>query len=161
MKTLLLLRHAKSSWKDDALPDHDRPLNGRGRRDAPRVGRHLLEEGLVPDVVVASTAERARRTAEAVAEVSGFAGGVRLEAALYAATPGAILGVVRALPDEVRTALLVGHNPGLEALASALAGRQEILPTAALARFEIAAERWQDAGPPARLVSVWRPRDPE
>ena len=74
MKTLLILRHAKSSWQNNDLSDHDRPLNPRGQRDAPDVGKRLRNEGLIPDAVLSSTAKRARQTAEAVAEESGSAG---------------------------------------------------------------------------------------
>ena len=161
MKTLLLLRHAKSSWKDAELRDHERPLNGRGKRDAPQVGRLLAEQGLVPDLIASSTARRARKTAEKVAEASGYVGALDAAAALYLATPQAIAQVIRLLPDEAGRVLLVGHNPGLEELLAELTGRHERLPTAALAHLELDIERWQDLTPQtrARLVQLQRPKE--
>jgi phosphohistidine phosphatase len=161
MKTLLLLRHAKSSWKDAGIRDHDRPLNGRGRRDAPRIGRLLAEHGLVPDLIISSTARRARKTAEKVAEASGYVGALDAAAALYLAAPPAITQVIRLLPDEAGRVLLVGHNPGLEELLAALIGQYERLPTAALAHVELEFDRWQDFAPPvaARLARLWRPKE--
>ena len=83
MKTLLLLRHAKSSWKESSLTDHDRPLNDRGQRDAARMGQLLTDEDLLPDLILLSTATRARTTAELVAASSGFDGEIRLDGELY------------------------------------------------------------------------------
>ena len=91
MKTLLLLRHAKSSWKDESLTDHDRPLNKRGKKTAPLMGHLLREKNLVPDLVVSSTAVRARSTAEAAAEACGYPGEITLTDELYLATAGEIL----------------------------------------------------------------------
>ena len=87
MKTQLVLRHAKSSWNDPALDDHERPLNKRGRRDAPRMGELVREYGLIPDVVISSDAVRARLTAEAVAEAARYAGEILLDPHLYMACP--------------------------------------------------------------------------
>ena len=130
MKTLLILRHAKSSWKHPGLADHDRPLNRRGNRDAPRVGLLLRRQGLTPDLIISSTAERARSTAAQVADRSGYGGPVELNRQLYLAEPEAIVDVVRTLGSEASRVLVVGHNPGLEALVAGLAGRAEVLPTA-------------------------------
>ena len=89
MKTLLILRHAKSDWETPDVADHDRPLNGRGKRDAPRMGRLLRDENLVPDLIISSTAKRARKTAKLVAEASGYEGEIRLAETLYLAGPEA------------------------------------------------------------------------
>ncbi|HUG92316.1 MAG TPA: histidine phosphatase family protein [Planctomycetaceae bacterium] len=159
MKTLLLLRHAKSSWKDSALADHDRPLNQRGKRDAPRVGRLLAELGLVPDLIVSSTARRARKTAEKVAEESGYVGAIDAVAALYPGEPQAIARAIRSRPEDAARLLVVGHNPGLEDFLAAVIGCFERLPTAALAHVELEIDRWQDFTPAAggRLVRLWTP----
>src|SRR5688572_5475639 len=115
MKTLLVLRHAKSSWKETALDDHERPLNKRGRRDGPRMGKLIREHGLTPDVIISSDAVRARLTAEAVAAAAGYSREIRLEEALYAASPADILAVLRtATTTTAGTVMIVGHNPGLE-----------------------------------------------
>jgi len=95
MKTLLVLRHAKSSWDDSALDDHERPLNQRGRRDAPRMGKLMREYGLIPDVVLSSDAVRARLTADAVAEAASFTGEIRLDSHLYLAGPADILSLLQ------------------------------------------------------------------
>jgi phosphohistidine phosphatase len=161
MKTLLLLRHAKSGWKDSGLPDHERPLNSRGKRDAPRIGRLLAEQGLVPDLIVSSPARRARKTAERVSEASGYVGAIDAAAELYPGGLPAIARTIRALPDASSRALLVGHNPGLEAFLAELTGRDERLPTAALAHIELSIDRWEEFDPGAggQLVHLWRPKE--
>jgi phosphohistidine phosphatase len=118
MKTLLVLRHAKSSWNDPALDDHERPLNKRGRRDAPRMGELLREHGLIPDVVISSDAVRARLTAEAVAGAAGYAGAIVLDPRLYLAGPADILSLLQRVRGKAETVMIVGHNPGLESWSS-------------------------------------------
>jgi phosphohistidine phosphatase len=152
MKTLLLLRHAKSSWDDPAKRDFDRPLAPRGERDAPRVGRALRESGVNVDLVVASPAARARRTAELVSAAAKLTAPLRFEEAIYEAPMSAIVAVVRGLPDDVETALMVGHNPGYEDLIGALVGGATSnarirMPTGALACIDLDVARWRDAAP--------------
>jgi phosphohistidine phosphatase len=162
MKTLLVLRHAKSSRDDPALDDRDRPLNARGERDAPRMGRLVRDEQLSPDFVVSSDAIRARQTAEAMAEAAGYSGTILLEHRLYAAEAAVILAVLREVIDpDVGTVMIVGHNPGLEDLVSVLTGVREDLPTAALAELALPIDRWSDIGfrTHGTLVRVWRPKD--
>ena len=161
MKTLLILRHAKSSWKHAGLADHDRPLNRRGSRDAPRVGLLLRRQRLTPDLIVSSTAERARSTAAQVADGSGCGGPLELDRQLYLAEPEAVVDVVRGLGGEASRVLVVGHNPGLEELVARLTGRAEVLPTAALAQIELPLAEWADLRPftRGRLAGLWRPRD--
>lgn len=164
MKTLLVLRHAKSSWNDGALADHDRPLNERGERDAPRMGNLLRQQRLTPDVIISSDAVRARMTAEAVAEAARYAGEIRLEPLLYGAAPDDILVVLRAAPDSnAATVMIVGHNPGLEALVGQLTGERQDLPTAALAQIDLPIDRWRDLDESTRgtLVDLWRPKELE
>jgi phosphohistidine phosphatase len=163
MKLLSILRHAKSSWKDSSLEDHDRPLSKRGLRDAPRMGALIRERGLVPDTVLSSTARRARDTALAVATEAGFPDEVRFSRRLYGADPDTYLESLRALPDTTAHVLVVGHNPGLEALLATLVGESHTLPTAALAVVELPVESWSELGPPplGRLQGLWRPRELE
>ena len=132
MKTLLVLRHAKSSWDDPALGDHERPLNKRGRRDAPRMGELVREHGLIPDVVISSDAVRARLTAEAVVEAARYAGEILVDHHLYMASPADILSRLRTVREKAETVMIVGHNPGLEELVAQLTGERPDLPTAAL-----------------------------
>jgi phosphohistidine phosphatase len=162
MKTLLLLRHGKSSWKYESLPDHERPLSRRGIRDAPRMGRLLAERDLCPDHVVSSTAVRAQTTARLAAEAAGYEGAVDLRDELYMSGPEAYLDVLRALPSEAERVLIVGHNPDLEELLHRLTGADEGLPTAALARVSARIQGWKELGRErGELVSLWRPRDPQ
>jgi phosphohistidine phosphatase len=161
MKLISLLRHAKSSWKDADLPDHDRPLNRRGEKDAPRMGRFMKEQGLVPGLILSSTAKRARETALRVTEACGYTGEVRLLSELYLAEPDAYLAVLRTLPEAVVHAMLVGHNPGIEQLLERLVGQAHTLPTAALAVVELSIDRWEGAGPPplGELRGLWLPKE--
>jgi len=138
MKTLLLLRHAKSNWDDEALADYDRPLNERGRHDAPRIGRHLARLDLVPDLIVASGARRAEATAKRVAIAAGYPGDIRYTDELYLADPETFLEIARETDDVVARLMLVGHNPGIEELVTALTGHDERMPTAAVACFRLA-----------------------
>jgi len=159
MKTLLLMRHAKSSWDTPGLSDQARPLNKRGQRDAPRMGRLLREKGLVPDCILSSTAMRARQTAEAVAEAVGFEGDICFRDELYGAEPEDYVRALGAVSDSCSSALVIGHNPGLEQLLGAITGQMEAIPTAAIARLRLPIEKWSDLGldATAELVQVWRP----
>jgi len=161
LKELLILRHAKSSWRHAGLDDRDRPLNKRGMRDAPRMGRFLAAEGLVPERIVASPARRARQTAQRLAEACGCAGALTWSDRLYQADPDTILDVLADLPDGPTRVLVIAHNPGLEDLLEQLIGRPEILPTAALAHVEIDIEHWTDlrSETGGRLLGIWRPKE--
>jgi phosphohistidine phosphatase len=166
VKRLYLLRHAKSSWKDTSLPDHDRPLNGRGRRAAKAIARYMQEHGIEPELVLCSTARRARETLD---RIEPAAGTVHLEPDLYAASAHALLARFRGVPDTVESVLLIGHNPGLQDLALDLArpgpAADELAaqyPTAALATLAFESSSWRnlDRGT-AELVELVRPRDLE
>ena len=162
MKTLLILRHAKSSWGDPSLADHERPLNARGKRDAPRMGRLARDERLGPDLIISSDAVRARLTAEAMAEAIGYRRQILLDARLYHASPAEILAALRrAVQDDVSTVMIVGHNPGLEELMAQLTGDREPIPTAALAQIALPIQRWADLHPSTRgaCVGLWRPKE--
>ena len=161
MKTLLILRHAKSSWKNNALSDHDRPLNPRGQGDAPEVGKRLRNEDLIPDAILSSTAKRARQTAEAVAQESGCAVELQLSEELYEGGPEAYLEAIRNLPSSVDCALVVGHNPDLEELVEILAGESVRLPTAALAHLQLYIQGWHGLNDEeqGKLINLWTPRE--
>jgi phosphohistidine phosphatase len=166
MKTLLILRHAKSSWKDDTLPDQDRPLNKRGKAEAPRMGRLLRDQDLVPDLILSSDARRARATAEMVAEESRFEGEITFLRELYAAEPEAYLDALATMGGDAACVMVVGHNPGLEELLQELTGEYLPLPTAALAQVNLPLSRWSDintdleaAGIQGKLVNLWSPKD--
>jgi phosphohistidine phosphatase len=158
----MLLRHAKSSWKKQDAPDHDRALNKRGKKTAPLMGRLLGSENLVPDLILSSTARRARETAEAVAEAAAYEGPIELLETLYMATAGKLLGEAQSrTPDTVERLLLVAHNPGMEDLVEILTGTRERFPTAALAVFEVDIDQWKklELGVPSRVVRIYRPKE--
>ena len=161
MKTLLVLRHAKSSWKQPELSDHDRPLNKRGQRDAPRVGQFLQSNRLVPDLILSSTAVRARSTADEVADGCGEAPSVTLEPRLYLADPDAIIDVVQSHGGDAQRVLVVAHNPGCAELVMKLTGRSEEFPTAALAHIDLPIAAWSDLGgsTQGKLSAIWRPKE--
>jgi phosphohistidine phosphatase len=169
-RRLVLLRHAKSDWPD--VPDRDRPLAKRGRRDAPRIGRWLRDRGYLPDVVVCSDARRARQTWKLVAPELDGSPDVRFEPRAYAASALNLLYLVQELPSRYWSALLIGHNPGLEELAASLTGprpaggptgdepKQGIrLATAGVAVVEFAGD-WPGLAPgQARLLDTVVPAD--
>jgi len=161
MKTLYVMRHAKSSWKDASLADHDRPLNKRGRRAAPRMGAYLAGLGDLPERIVSSTAVRARATAEAVRAALGEGVGLREDDRLYLAGVRDILGIVSETEDSVGRLMVVGHNPGLESLVESLAGEFVRMPTCAVAVIDLGEVRWRALGPGTRgtLRAVYCPRE--
>ena len=177
-RELVLLRHAKSAWPD--LPDHERPLAGRGRRDAPVMGRWLRAAGHVPDRVLCSTARRTRETWQLAQPELGTAPPVSFEDRVYEASAAELLDLARAAPSKVKTLLIVGHAPGIPELALMLAGAATTadlgggsgavpeaavdrmrakFPTAAVAVLELTGP-WDELGPgAARLTSFVTPRD--
>ncbi|MCE7939519.1 MAG: histidine phosphatase family protein, partial [Chloroflexi bacterium CFX6] len=159
MRTLLVMRHAKSDQHVAGVADHDRPLNARGLATAPRMGAWMAEHGLTPDVILSSTAARARHTAERVAAACGFAGDVVAERGLYDTSPDAYLETVRRLAGDAGTVLLVGHNPTVEALVERLTGSAVAMPTAALAQVDLDLGAGADLRPSSRgrLAGPWRP----
>jgi phosphohistidine phosphatase len=142
MKTLLLLRHAKSSWKDTDARDFDRPLNQRGLKAAPSVGRLMKKRKLEPDLVLSSPAERARQTTQLVLESAKLKPEVRHDERIYEATGARLFEIVAQIDDDANLAMLVGHNPGLEELLATLTGEAHTLQTAALACIELEIEKW-------------------
>jgi phosphohistidine phosphatase len=160
MKTLLIMRHAKSSWEDESQPDHERPLNDRGIRDAPRMGEYMRKKGFVADAILTSSARRARRTAEAVAEAMERRDRIEVIDALYLADPLVYLAALRHLPEEARVVVVVGHNPGVSEWATKLTHRQIELPTAAVACITLPIDDWSSisGGTPGMLLDLWRPK---
>jgi phosphohistidine phosphatase len=163
MKRVYLLRHAKSSWKYPKLADHDRPLAGRGKQAAKRIAKHMRAQELEPELVLCSTARRARETLERIEPAIGRAP-VRVESELYGASAHDLLARLHRLPDDVGSVLVIGHNPGMHELALELAGPAPELrgkfPTAALATLAFHGSGWGELGPDAtELVELTRPRD--
>lgn len=169
MKTLLLLRHAKSNWDDSGTRDIDRVLTPRGRQAAARMGQLIAERRLIPDLIVCSSARRARETYDLLLPAFDHVPDSRIDAQLYMAEPQTLLDLTRALPDDVETALLIGHNPGFERFAGRLTGSAAgdglrrmaaKFPTAALAVLRFDHPHWQDVAPGAgRLEDFVAPRE--
>jgi phosphohistidine phosphatase len=170
-RRLVLLRHAKSAWPED-VADHDRPLAGRGRRDAPAVGRWLRESGYVPDLVLCSTARRARETWQLAEEKLGSKPRTTLERRVYGAGPSELLDLARQTPADVRTLMIVGHEPTMRDLTLELAGTEpgedggralervrDKFPTAAIAVLDFRGD-WAGLAPgQARLEEFAVPSD--
>lgn len=158
MRTLLIMRHGKSSWKDAELPDIERPLKKRGRKDVVHMGKLLDGKKLKPDLILCSTAKRARQTAEIVVEEIGFEGKVEYLDSLYMAELDTLIKTLQSLPD-VKRVMIIGHNPGLETLAQLLTDKITSLPTAAVARIKIPINNWQELGikSTGELSNLWTP----
>ena len=163
MKTLLILRHAKSSWDNANMSDHERPLNKRGIRDAPRMAGLLDELQITPDLIICSTAERARQTTQLIVDQLEQAIEVHHTNRLYLAPPQECVRVIQEHADGEDCVMIVAHNPGLEDLVGALSGQSERMPTAALARFNANTDSWSDFSfdTPCQLVHVYRPKEVE
>jgi phosphohistidine phosphatase len=160
MKTLYLLRHAKSSWKDPSLQDFDRPLNRRGREAAPLVGRFIRKRKLRVDLILSSPAARARQTAALVKEAAGLQADLLFDERIYEAGAAALLEVVTQAAESADALMLVGHNPGTEELLTFLTGEERRMPTAALACVALDVEKWGKARARAgRLEWLVRPKE--
>lgn len=162
-RTLLLMRHAKSSWNDASLPDEERPLNKRGREAAKRMGRYLREHGLVPDAIVCSTAVRARETAERLIAATGSELEPQFARSLYFEGINAYLEAIGGAEDSVRRLMVIGHNPDIEEVIERIVGVNEAMPTGAIACVEVKSKSWREFGlnPRGRLLDVLRPKSLE
>jgi len=161
MKTLLVLRHAKSSWKDGTLSDFQRPLNNRGKNDAPRMGSVLKKQELVPDLIISSSAKRAAKTAEAAALSCGYEDEIIFTDTLYASWPEAYVEVLNDLKIDCSRVMVVGHNPGIAELVEELTGEWVRMPTAALAQIELPIDQWADLelDESGVLENYWIPKE--
>jgi len=160
MKVLYILRHAKSSWDDASLADFDRPLNERGLETAPFMGSFMAENGYRPELIVSSPAKRAAETAQLVRE--GLAEDIPIEfnEQIYEASPARLLSVIAGLPDRLDSAMLVGHNPGIEGVIHGLTAEAVEMPTAALAVIEFQIDSWLEAGDTkGKLAFSARPKE--
>jgi phosphohistidine phosphatase len=170
MLRLLLFRHAKSSWTDPGLDDHDRPLNPRGQKAAPLIGRFMREHKLVPDLVLCSPARRARETWKLASTELGAAPRLLVEDGLYDfGNGGRILDTVRGKADSAKSIMVVGHNPSIERLAQRLIGKGDMklrrrlaekYPTGALAVVTFETKDWSAIEDGKGTLSIFiRPRD--
>jgi phosphohistidine phosphatase len=161
MKKLLLMRHAKSCWEEPDIPDHERPLKKRGKKDAERMGKMLKAKKLDPDLILSSTALRAKETAEIVADKCKYKKDIIFLNYLYMAEPSDILNAIEKNAKKEKTILVVGHNPGMEAFLQIADGKVETLPTAAIAYMTAPIDDWHDLGKSenVKLKKLWRPKD--
>jgi len=161
MKTLLIMRHAKSDWENTKLADHERPLNPRGRQDAPRMGKLLKDEDLVPDLIISSTAERALTTAELTALACDFDGRLLTTRHFYLSDPADYLEQLRGVDDQFNRVMIVGHNPGMEELVADLTGQTEHFSTANIAHVELPISSWSQLteDTTGTLRHLWRPKE--
>ena len=161
MKTLFLMRHAKSSWKDDGLADHERPLKKRGKKDIKLIAKVMKKNDLNPDLIITSSAVRAKDTAELMAEALGYKGKIIVAKDLYMGEPTDYLKILKDLKDKYESVLIVGHNPGLEAYLQIIDGEIEALPTSGLGYLMLAIDEWKDIAMETMgdLVGFWRPKD--
>lgn len=145
MKKLFLIRHAKSSWDDASLADEDRPLNKRGKKDAPLMGSILQKGGVVPDLIISSPAKRAYSTAKKIAKAIHYPPDhIQTFEKLYLSSPSALLEVIRLQPAEVRTLMLFGHNPEITELVPQLCGEQiDNVPTCGIVCISFLTDTWQ------------------
>lgn len=160
MKTLYLLRHAKSSWKDDSLEDFERPLKKKGLGDAQLVGKVIRQRELNLDLVISSSAERARQTTQLVLMSADKRVELKFDERLYEAGMRRLLTLVSRLDSQANSVMLVGHNPGFEELLKTLTGEDHTMPTAALAGIEFDVDDWsQVKARTGRLTLFLTPKD--
>jgi len=146
MKTLYLLRHAKSSWKDETLSDIERPLNGRGRKAAQAIGDFLKREKIIPDLVLSSSAVRARQTTDLLLKAANISTDLRFDERIYEAGSERLLQVIEQVEKSKKSVLLVGHNPGLEEFLYVLTGATDTMPTGTLSKIALGTSSWAAIG---------------
>ena len=161
MKKILIMRHAKSSWKDAEIADHERPLKKRGLKDAAYIGKVLKNKKLIPDKIISSNAVRAADTAAIVADKCGYKKEIDYTNKLYMAESGAILELIHGQPDSIKILMVIGHNPGMEALVQVLSRKVESLSTASVAYFQADIKSWKDLkqGTKLKLKKFWQPSE--
>ncbi len=161
MRTLYIMRHAKSRWNEPDAADHERGLKKRGKRDATMMGHALAERAAPPYLIVSSTARRAKATARRVARAWGYEGEVRLEDTLYERGPLQCIEMLRELPDSAQSVLLIGHNPTLENLVWAMGGPRLSLSTCATICMAVDIESWSDLAltSESQVRFVLKPKD--
>jgi phosphohistidine phosphatase len=160
MKTLLLMRHGKSSWKDESLEDFERPLKKRGRKDSKKIASVIGGNDLVPDIILSSSATRARETVDVLVDALDYKNRIVFSDALYMGEPRDILAALENLSDDYNSVMIVGHNPGLEAYLQIIDGEIEALPTAGLGQLVLVLDRWLDLSfdTMGDLVGFWTPK---
>ena len=160
MKTLYILRHAKSCWADASLSDFERPLNERGIKTAPFMGKLMAEKNFQPDLILSSPAARAKQTAMMVKKAGRMQAEILYDERIYEASPLRLMEIVTEIDNSVESVLLVGHNPGFEGLVKFLTSEFQSMPTAALAVVDLKIEDWESVHPECcNLRALIRPKE--
>ena len=161
MKTLLLMRHGKSSWKDDDLADEERPLKKRGQKDAKRIAKEILKHDLMPELILSSSAERARETVEILVDHLDYQNQIKYSHNLYMGEPQDFIDALQELTDNEGIVMIVAHNPGLEAYLQIVDGEIESLPTGGLGYMLLALDDWKDISLDTMgdLIGFWKPKE--
>jgi phosphohistidine phosphatase len=160
MKTLYVLRHAKSSWENNDLADFDRPLNDRGEATAPFIGQVMKSDGFAPEIILTSPAVRARETARLVKESAGFNADIKYNERIYEASSQTLRHIAASMDDRFKSAMIVGHNPGMEGFVRFLTGNLEPMPTATLAVIDLDILGWEQITEGSgKLRKIVRPKD--
>lgn len=155
------MRHAKSSWSNPSLADHDRPLNSRGKTDAPKMGDYLSSLGLVPEIILCSTAKRARQTVQYLINECPFEGKINYFRNLYHGGLEDYIEVLNEIDNMHNIVMIVGHNPGMEYAVEELSGENEVMPTASIAHIELDLDTWSSLSfdTHGELLSIIRPKE--
>lgn len=161
MKTLLIMRHGKSSWKHKELEDHERPLSKRGLRDSRLMGEVIHEKELIPQVILVSSSVRTTQTAQILCESIGYQGEVTPLDSLYLAENDGYIAELKKLPDSIERAMVIGHNPGLEYLLQELSGQIAALSTSVIAFVSLSIDHWADLDDKSSgdLIEIWYPKE--
>lgn len=155
MKTLFLLRHAKSSWRDESLPDFERPLNRRGKRAAETLGSYLKTNEILIELILSSPAVRARETVERMLKAAKLSTEVRYDQRIYGAGAVRLAEIVSQIESERKAVMIVGHNPGVEELLSFLTGNAVQVPTGALAKLTCKTTKWTAFAGEGKVTLEW------
>ena len=161
MKKVLLMRHAKSSWKDANIPDHDRPIKKKGEKEVKAMAKMLKKKGNLPDIILCSSAERAKQTAVLLKKVASYEGKIEYLDKLYMAEVPDLIAVLKEAPKKAKSVMVIGHNPGLEAFLQTLTGKVETLPTSSIAYISLPIDDWKELNTDVegKLKKLWRPKD--
>jgi phosphohistidine phosphatase len=158
MRTLVMIRHAKSSWANPLQSDFERPLNDRGKKDAPEMGEKLKKMGIIPDLIIASTAKRTKQTAKKIAEEIGYnPDDIRWEEKLYHCIPSVLEEVLYEVADRIKTVFIVAHNPGITDFVNQLSPRFSIenMPTCGIVGARFKADEWNNFSISEREVFLY------
>jgi phosphohistidine phosphatase len=159
MKKLYIIRHAKSSWLDMTLDDFDRPLNKRGRENAPMMAERLKKNGVMPDIILSSSAKRAKKTAKILASGVGFSKKIKFKDELYDVLPSTLHKKIKSIKNKHEVVFLIGHNPELNMLAEDLINFEENIVTCGIVEIEFDCEKWREIDADnARFISYDYPK---